>query len=356
MRPPFLLGGGVMLKVGIYGASGYTGQELLRLLIGHPDADVVAITSRKFKGMPVSDVYPAFAGMTDLKFADSSPKYLVSSCDVVFLALPHGEAMRVVPEFVAAGVKVIDLSADFRLRDVSVYEAWYKTHTAPDLVGKAVYGLPELYRDNIKGSDLVANPGCYPTSILLGLAPLLKEGRIDLSSIIADAKSGVSGAGRDLQLGSLFCEVNEGFKAYKIGSHRHTPEIEQELGRIADTAITISFTPHLVPVNRGILSTIYANLKERVSEAEVIDIYQRFYADEKFVRICTAGILPNISSVRGSNVCDIGCVVDERTGRVVVVSVIDNLVKGASGQAIQNMNLMCGLPEGAGLDHISLFP
>ncbi len=345
-----------MLKVGIYGASGYTGQELLRLLIGHPGADVVTITSRKFKDMPVSEVYPVFAGMTDLKFVDSSPKKLVSSCDVVFLALPHGEAMLVAPEFVAAGMKVIDLSADFRLRDASVYESWYVKHTAPDLLEKAVYGLPELYRDEIKGSNLVANPGCYPTSIILGIAPLLREGCIDPSSIIADSKSGVSGAGRDLQLGSLFCEVNEGFKAYKVGSHRHTPEIEQELGRIADTAITISFTPHLVPVNRGILSTIYANLKGRISEQEIIDIYQKFYGDEKFVRICKAGSLPNISSVRGSNFCDIGCVLDGRTGRVVIVSVIDNLVKGASGQAVQNMNLMCRLPEGAGLDHISLFP
>ncbi|TFG93825.1 MAG: N-acetyl-gamma-glutamyl-phosphate reductase [Syntrophobacterales bacterium] len=345
-----------MPKVGIYGASGYTGQELLRLLIGHPGADVVAITSRKFKGTPVSEVYPAFAGMTDLEFVDSSPHQLVSSCDVVFLALPHGEAMLVAPVFVEAGVKVIDLSADFRLRDVSIFEAWYVKHTAPDLLEKAVYGLPELYRDDIKGSNLVANPGCYPTSIILGVAPLLKEGCIDTSSIIADSKSGVSGAGRDLQLGSLFCEVNEGFKAYKIGSHRHTPEIEQELGRIANTAITISFTPHLLPVNRGILSTIYADLNKKVSQSEITDMYQRFYADEKFVRICTVGSLPNISAVRGSNFCDIGCVADGRTGRVVIVSAIDNLVKGASGQAVQNMNLMCGLPEDAGLDHISLFP
>ncbi|MBW2559721.1 MAG: N-acetyl-gamma-glutamyl-phosphate reductase, partial [Deltaproteobacteria bacterium] len=262
-----------MLKVGIYGASGYTGQELLRLLIGHPDADVVAITSRKFKDTPISEVYPAFAGMTDLKFVDSSPQQLVSSCDVVFLAVPHGEAMAVAPVFVAAGVKVIDLSADFRLRDVSVYEAWYKKHTASDLIEKAVYGLPELYRADLKGANLVANPGCYPTSIILGLAPLLGEDCIDSSSIIADSKSGVSGAGRDLQLGSLFCEVNEGFKAYKIGSHRHTPEIEQELGRIANTAVTISFTPHLVPVSRGILSTIYANLNKKISEQEIVDIY-----------------------------------------------------------------------------------
>ncbi len=345
-----------MLKVGIYGASGYTGQELLRILIGHPETDIMAITSRKFKNIAVSEAYPAFAGMTDLKFVDSSPENLASSCEVVFLALPHGETMKVAPEFVAAGVKVIDLSADFRLRDMSVYEEWYSRHTAPDLVEKAVYGLPELYRDDLKGALFVANPGCYPTGIILGLAPLLKDGCINTSSIIADSKSGASGAGRDLQLGSLFCEVNEGFKAYKIGSHRHTPEIEQELGRIANTAIKISFTPHLVPANRGILSTIYADLKNDISDTEIFDIYEKFYGDEKFVRICKPGSFPNISSVRGSNNCDIGITVDGRTGRVIIVSAIDNLVKGAAGQAVQNMNLMCGLPEDTGLNHISLFP
>jgi len=345
-----------MLKVGIYGGSGYTGQELLRVLTGHPDTEVVAITSRKFKNIPVSEVYPVFAGIADLRFADSAVEKLVTACDVVFLALPHTEAMKVVPEFVAAGIKVIDLSADFRLRDVAVYEEWYAKHTSPDLMPKVVYGLPELYRDDLKGAQLVANPGCYPTGIILGLAPLLKNGCINTSSIIADSKSGVSGAGRELQLGSLFCEVNEDFKAYKIGSHRHTPEIEQELGRIANKAITVSFTPHLVPISRGILNTIYADLHGDVSEAEIFDIYEKFYGNEKFVRICKPGSLPNISSVRGSNNCDIGIVVDGRTGRVIIVSAIDNLVKGASGQAVQNMNLMCGLSEDAGLDHISLFP
>ncbi len=345
-----------MLRVGIYGASGYTGQELLRLLIGHPDADVVAVTSRKFQDTPVSAVYPAFSGITDLKFIDSSPGQLVSSCDVVFLALPHGEAMPVARELVEAGVKVIDLSADFRLKSVDVYEKWYIKHKAPGLLQQAVYGLPELYRDDIKTARLVANPGCYPTSIILGLAPLLREGFVEPSSIIADSKSGTSGAGRDLQLGSLFCEVNEGFKAYKVGSHRHTPEIEQELGRIANRELTISFTPHLVPVNRGILSTIYADLKVKMTQTEINSVYKKFYADEKFLRICEKGALPNISSVRGSNYCDIGCIFDERTGRVVIISAIDNLVKGASGQAVQNMNLMFGLSESAGLEHISLFP
>ncbi len=356
MRPPFLLGGGIMVKVGIYGGSGYTGQELLRLLIGHPDADIVAITSRKFKGIPVSEVYPAFAGMTDLRFMDSSPDQLGSSCDVVFLALPHGKAMAVAPTFVRAGMKVIDLSADFRLKDRSVYETWYGKHTASDLLGGAVYGLPELYRDGVKGATLVANPGCYPTSIILGIAPLLKRGCIDPATVIADSKSGVSGAGRELQLGSLFCEVNEGFKAYKVGSHRHTPEIEQELSLLANRDLTVSFTPHLLPVTRGILSTIYATLSAQVSVDEILEFYQTFYAGERFVRICPAGTLPNTSSVRGSNFCDIGCVVDGRTGRVIIASAIDNLVKGASGQAIQNMNIMCGLSEGAGLEQITVFP
>jgi len=345
-----------MVKVGIYGASGYTGQELLRLLINHPETDVVALTSRKFKNIPVSEVYPAFSGITDLRFKDSSPKNLISSCDVVFLALPHGEAMKVAPEFVSEGIKVIDLSADFRLKDVSVYEEWYTKHAAPGLVREALYGLPELCRADLKGASFVANPGCYPTGIILGVAPLLHGGYIDVSSIIADSKSGVSGSGRELQLGSLFCEVNEGFRAYKIASHRHTPEMEQEMSRIADTAITISFTPHLVPVNRGILNTIYAHLHSDISESELADIYGKFYRDEKFVRICSPGTLPNISSVRGSNNCDIGIARDRRTGRVIVVSAIDNLVKGAAGQAVQNMNLMCGLPEDAGLDHIALFP
>ena len=356
MAPFFYSEAVFMVRVGIYGASGYTGQELLRLLINHPDTDVVAVTSRKFQDVAVSDVYPAFADITDLRFMDSTPENLITSCDVVFLALPHGEAMKVAPAFIEAGIRVIDLGADFRLRDVSVYEKWYIRHTASDLIQQAVYGLPELYRNDLKDAVLVANPGCYPTSIILGIAPLLREKIIASSSIIADSKSGVSGAGRDLQLGSLFCEVNEGFKAYKVGSHRHTPEIEQELGRIAGTEVIISFTPHLVPVNRGILSTIYADLNAEITASALFDLYESFYGNEQFVRICKPGTLPNISSVSGSNNCDIGIVVDGRTGRVIIVSAIDNLVKGASGQAVQNMNIMCGLPEGAGLNHISLFP
>jgi len=345
-----------MLKASIYGASGYTGQELLRLLIRHPRVDITSITSRKYKGIPLSDVFPVFKDLTAIKFMDASFEDVIPLCDVVFLALPHGEAMDIAPKFLNAGKKVIDLGADFRFNNVDTYEKWYGGHASPDFIKRAVYGLPELHRESLKGADFVANPGCYPTSAILGLAPLMANEYIDTSSIVVDSKSGVSGAGRELQIGSMFCEVNEGFKAYKVGTHRHTPEIEQELSLLAKRDILISFTPHLVPVNRGILSTIYGKIRKNLTAPEIVRIYEDFYRDEPFVRIEKPGVFPNISSVRGSNYCDIGITVDDRTGRVIVVSVIDNLVKGAAGQAIQNMNLMCGLPENTGLDIVSLFP
>ncbi|TRZ75614.1 MAG: N-acetyl-gamma-glutamyl-phosphate reductase [Deltaproteobacteria bacterium] len=345
-----------MLKVGIYGASGYTGQELLRLLLRHPQAEVVALTSRRYAGVPVSDIYPVFVGLTDLAFVDASPEDVAGAADIVFLALPHGVSMAVAPIFLKAGKKVIDLSADFRLHDVATYEKWYSRHTAPDIIKESVYGMPELYGDEIAKARLVANPGCYPTSVILGLAPLLKANWIDDSSIIADSKSGVSGAGREPQVGTLFCEVDEGFKAYKVGEHRHTPEMEQEISILAGCDVRISFTPHLLPITRGILSTIYATLQKDVTTAELIDLYRAFYKGKKFVRVYKAGTFPNISSVRGSNYCDIGLTVDARTRRVIIICAIDNLVKGAAGQAIQNMNLMCGLSEDTGLTMISLFP
>jgi N-acetyl-gamma-glutamyl-phosphate reductase len=353
---PFFFRRVQMIKAGIYGASGYTGQELLRLLISHPEVEVVALTSRKYKGIAVSDVYPLFRSLTDLTYIDASPENVARLCDVVFLAVPHGEAMAAAPAFLEAGTKVVDLSADFRLRDRATYEKWYIRHSAPDLLEKAVYGLPELYRDDIKKADLVANPGCYPTSVILGLAPLLKGGYVDISSIIVDSKSGTSGAGRDLQVGSLFCEVNEGFKAYKVGVHRHAPEMEQELSVLSKEEVKILFTPHLLPLNRGILSTIYADMKGTCDAAQMVAVYEEFYGGEKFVRVCKAGSLPNISSVRGSNYCDIGITIDERTGRIVIISAIDNLMKGAAGQAVQNMNLMYGFPEDAGLELVSIFP
>lgn len=345
-----------MIKVGIFGGSGYTGQELMRLLLGHREAKVVAATSRRFAGMPVAEVYPALSGRTDLVYTNDPPEVVAGRVDFVFLALPHGVSMTIAPLFVQAGLKVVDLSADFRIRDAASYEAWYGPHTAAGMLPDAVYGLPELHRDQIRKTCFTANPGCYPTSIILGLAPVLKSQWIDAESVIADSKSGVSGAGREPSIGSLFCEVDGGFKAYKVGSHRHTPEIEQELGLLAGRKLTISFTPHLLPVKRGILSTIYAKLEKEVTAGQVTDLYREFYREEPFVRICKAGQFPNLSSVVGSNFCDIGVTVDKRTGRLIVVSVIDNLIKGASGQAIQNMNLMSGLAEGTGLPLVALYP
>lgn len=345
-----------MVRIGVYGASGYTGQELLRLLLRHPGVEVVAVTSRRYAGQLVVDVYPAFTGLTDLMFMDASPEEVAAKCEHVFLALPHAISMSVAPLFLRAGKKVVDLSADFRLRSADTYATWYGRHTAPELLREAVYGIPELYREQIRAARLVANPGCYPTSIILGLAPLLKEGWIDPSSIIADSKSGVSGAGRDPQVASLFCEVTEAFKAYKVAQHRHTPEIEQELGVLAGRELRISFTPHLLPISRGILSTIYASLSEKALLKDVHQLYMDFYRNESFVRVYKKGAYPNISSVRGANYCDIGIAVDDRTGRVIVISAIDNLIKGAAGQAIQNMNLLWGMKENLGLEMISLYP
>jgi len=345
-----------VIRVGIYGGSGYTGQELLRLLVSHPEAKVAAATSRRFAGVPVSEVYPALAGLTDLVYSDATPEEIAGMADFIFLALPHGVSMEFAPVFVRSGRRVVDLSADFRLREEAAYKAWYGRHTAAAMLGNAVYGLPELYRERIRNAALVANPGCYPTSVILGLAPALRSGWIDPGSIVADSKSGVSGAGREPAIGSLFCEVDGGFKSYKVGNHRHTPEIEQELGLLAGRVMRISFTPHLLPVKRGILSTIYAELEKDANIDEIIALYRDFYDGEPFVRICRKGQFPNLSSVVGSNLCDIGVTVDKRTGRLIVVSVIDNLIKGASGQAIQNMNLMSDLPETTGLPVVALYP
>ncbi|MCK9229971.1 MAG: N-acetyl-gamma-glutamyl-phosphate reductase [Syntrophales bacterium] len=345
-----------MVKIGIYGGSGYTGQELLRLLLNHPDCEVTAITSRRYRGTAVPDLYPHFRGLTDLEFMDASPEAVAEFCDAVFLAVPHGEAMDSAPRFLEARKKVIDLSADFRLRDPVTYEKWYLPHRSPELLPEAVYGLPELYRDAITEARLTANPGCYPTCAILGLAPLLKGGWIDSRTLIIDAKSGASGAGRTLNAGTLFCEVNEGFKAYKVGAHRHRPEIEQELSLLAGFDIRVIFTPHLIPANRGILSTMYGTPAKNVRPADLIEVYREFYSNAPFVRICDEGIVPSISSVKGSNFCDLGIAVDDSTGQILVISAIDNLIKGAAGQAIQNMNIMFGLPEDRGLGLVPLFP
>lgn len=344
------------MKAAIFGASGYTGQELTRILSGHPGVKLVAVTSRRFAGQPVAEVFPALRGLTSLNYQDATPSEISRICDIVFLALPHGVSMNLAPEFIKSGKKVIDLSADYRLRDLKTYETWYGKHGSAKFIKDAVYGIPELYRTKIKKTQFVANPGCYPTSIILGLAPMLKKKLVDVSTIIADSASGVSGAGREPLTGSLFCEVDGGFKAYKVGKHRHLPEIEQELNALAGKKFAVSFTPHLLPVKRGILSTIYATLKKNISGEELHAWYCNFYANETFIRICPQGVYPNISSVCGSNYCDIGLAVDSRTKRVIIMAAIDNLMKGAAGQAVQNMNIICGFDEGAGLQIAPLYP
>ncbi|HEY6873303.1 MAG TPA: N-acetyl-gamma-glutamyl-phosphate reductase [Geobacteraceae bacterium] len=346
-----------MLKVAIVGASGYTGVELLRILHTHPEAAVTCVTSEQSAGKRISEVFPSLRGRCDLVLENLEPVRVAEKADFIFTALPHKAAMEVVPTFLKLGKKVVDLSADYRLRDAKEYERWYELHMSPELLKQAVYGLPELKRARIADASLAANPGCYPTSIILGLAPLLKKRLIDPATVIADSKSGVSGAGRSTKVDNLFCEVNDGFKAYAVGGvHRHIPEIEQELSLLAGTKMTISFTPHLVPMDRGILSTVYAVPAEPLAAAELLNAYADFYKGEPFVRVLPEGSFPSTAHVRGSNFCDIGLTVDSRTGRVIVVSAIDNLVKGASGQAVQNMNAMNGFPENMGLEGLPLFP
>lgn len=345
------------LKIGIVGSSGYTGGELFRLLLHHPRATVAAVTSEKSAGKPITDIFPQLLGLTDLVCEPLDPETIAKKADLVFLALPHVTAQEAAFRFHKLGKNVVDLSADYRLSDPALYEKWYEhCHQYPDLLKTAVYGLPELHRDGIRKASLVANPGCYPTSAILGLAPLLKKKMLDLESIVIDSKSGVSGAGRSPSLAHHYPEVNEGFMAYKIGTHRHTPEIEQELSLIAGGQVTVSFTPHLVPMNRGILTTIYARLSSKADAGELRALFQAHFRNEPFVRVLAAGQFPNVRNVRGSNFCDIGVTVDPRTGRAVVVTAIDNLVKGASGQAIQNMNLMMAFEETEGLKFAGMFP
>ena len=346
-----------MIKVAIVGASGYTGVELLRILHSHPEVAVTCVTSEQSAGKAVSEVFPTLRGRMDLPLEPLEPVGIAEKVDLIFTALPHKAAMEVVPTFLRMGRDVIDLSADYRLRDAEVYGRWYEPHLNPELLAEAVYGIPELRRAQISEASLVANPGCYPTSVILGLAPLLKGKVIDPASIVVDSASGVTGAGRGAKVENLYCEVNEGFKAYGVGGvHRHIPEIEQELSLLAGAPLAITFTPHLVPMDRGILSTIYSMPAGKVTAAELITLYEAFYDGEPFVRVLPEGSFPSTAHVRGSNFCDIGIAVDQRTGRIVVVSAIDNLVKGASGQAVQNMNLLCGLPETLGLDLLPVFP
>ncbi len=346
-----------MIRVGIVGASGYTGVELARILSNHPQAEISVATSRQYAGQPISNIFPSLRKRETIVCENLAPEELVDRADFFFTAVPHKTAMAIVPTLIEAGKKVVDLSADYRLRDVQVYEQWYQKHSSKELLASAVYGLPELYREEIKTTSLVANPGCYPTSVILGLAPLLREKIIDESTLIVDSKSGTSGAGRAASVASLYCEVADGFRPYKVGgTHRHIPEIEQELSLLAETDTKISFTPHLLPICRGILSTIYGNLRQDISAEDIREIYNDSYGAEPFVRVCESGAFPATQYVRGSNCCDIGFSLDKRTGRIVVVTAIDNIVKGASGQAVQNMNLMCGLEETVGLMGAPFFP
>lgn len=342
-----------MLQVGIVGGTGYTGSELLRLLLGHPGVEVAAVTSRGEQGMAVCDLFPSLRGRLSLSFVEPSLERL-SCCDLVFFATPNGTAMRMVPELMAAGVRVIDLAADFRLKDPASWERWYGTpHACPELLDEAVYGLPEFNRERIRVARLVANPGCYPTAVTLGLAPLVEAGAIDPDWIVADVKSGVSGAGRKAELGLLMAEVGESFKAYSSGGHRHAPEIVQNLALFAGRSVNLTFVPHLVPMVRGIQATLYARLTQANPGLEVL--YSSRYAREPFVDVMPRGSHPETRSVRGVNLCRIA--VNEQPGGVVIVqSIIDNLVKGAAGQALQNMNLMFGLDETAGLISLPLSP
>lgn len=344
------------VTVAVVGASGYTGLELMRLLARHPHVRLVALTSREYQGRPVGQVFPALARIVEQDFIPPDPERVAGRAQFVFTAVPHQTAMAMVPKLLAAGLRVVDLSADFRFRDPKVYEAWYQPHTVPELLAEAVYGLPELHRERIASARLVGNPGCYPTAVILGLAPLVKARRVDLGSLIADCKSGVSGAGRGASLATSFCEVADSFRAYKVFEHRHTPEMEQELSLIAGEPVRLTFTPHLVPMNRGILATLYAALTTPATEAELYELYAGFYRDEPFVRVMPPGTLPTTAQVRGTNFCDLGLKVHPAGDRVIVVAAIDNLGRGAAAQAVCNFNLMAGFPETTGLDGPPLTP
>jgi len=343
-------------KVGIIGATGYTGLELLRFLIHHPNIEIAALTSQKYAGIEIGQVFPALTDQIQIKCEELSAQRILEKTDFLFTAVPHKTAMEIVPIFHQKGKRIVDLSADFRLKDANIYEKWYQKHTAADLLPESVYGLPELHREEIRKAKIVGNPGCYPTGALIGLIPLVKNGLIAHEGIVVDSKSGVSGAGRDVVLESLFCEVNEGVKAYKVFAHRHTPEIDQELSQVARREIRVTFVPHLIPMDRGILSTLYVRLKKKMKTDELLNAFHDFYRGEPFVRIYPKGKLPNTKDVRGSNFCDIGVAVSEPDDRAVIVTAIDNLVKGASGEAVQNMNIMLGYPETMGLDVLPVVP
>lgn len=345
------------IKIGIVGGTGYTGVELLRLLAIHPHAELTCITSRGDAGLPVADMFPSLRGRVDLAFSDPATAKL-TECDVVFFATPHGVAMSQAQTLLDANVKVIDLAADFRLQDTTVFEQWYKMpHSCPDILKKSVYGLPELYRDQVKAAKVIGNPGCYPTTVLLGLAPLLENGLIDFSvPIIADCKSGVSGAGRKAEVATLFAESSDNMKAYGISGHRHHPEIHAQITQLAGEKVDFIFVPHLIPMIRGMLSTVYVKLTAKGLQTQLQSLYEKRYENETFVDVMPAGSLPETRSVRGSNQLRIALHPQKNTDYLTIVVVQDNLVKGAAGQAVQNMNIMFGLDEQSGLNVVPLLP
>lgn len=346
-----------MIKVGIIGSTGYAGQELVRILLGHKDAKIVWYGSRSYIDKQYAEVFRNMFELVDAKCMDDNMDELSMMADVIFTATPQGLCASIVSEKVLSRTKIIDLSADFRIKDVGVYEKWYGIeHKSPQFIGEAVYGLCEINREKIRGARLTANPGCYPTCSTLSIYPLIKEGLIDPSTVIIDAKSGTSGAGRSAKVDNLFCEVNENIKAYGVTTHRHTPEIEEQLGYAAGKPVYINFTPHLVPMNRGILVTAYASLAKDACYDELRAAYDKYYAGEQFVRVLDKNVCPETRFVEGSNYVDVNFRIDERTKRVIMMGAMDNLVKGAAGQAVQNMNLMFGLRENEGLNLVPCFP
>ena len=351
-----------MVKVGIIGATGYAGNELVRLLMGHKDVEIMWYGSRSYIDKKYAEVYQNMFEIVEDTCLDDNMEELASKVDVIFTATPQGFLAGVLTEEILSRVKIIDLSADFRIKDVKTYEKWYKIeHKSPQFIEEAVYGLCEINRDKVKGARLIANPGCYTTCSILTAYPLVKEGLIDPATLIIDAKSGTSGAGRGAKLPNLFCEVNENMKAYGVTNHRHTPEIEEQLGYAAGKEIMVNFTPHLVPMNRGILATEYAALNKKAdgtlpTYGEVKAIYDKYYKNEKFVRVLEKDICPETKWVEGSNYVDVNFKIDERTGRIVMMGALDNLVKGAAGQAVQNMNLLFGFDEAEGLNLVPMFP
>ncbi len=346
-----------MIKVGIIGSTGYAGGELVRILTGHKEAEIVWYGSRSYVNQRYAEVYRNMFQIVDAACMDDNMEELARQADVIFTATPQGLCASLVNEDILTETKIIDLSADFRIKDVSVYEKWYGIkHKSPQYIEEAVYGLCEINRADVRRARLVANPGCYTTCSILTAYPLAREGMIDMSTLIVDAKSGTSGAGRGASLPNLFCEVNENMKAYGVASHRHTPEIEEQLGYASGEKVVINFTPHLVPMNRGILATEYASLKKEVRYEDVKAVYDKYYQDEKFIRVLDKDVLPETKWVEGSNYVDINFKIDPRTNRIIMMGAIDNLVKGAAGQAVQNMNLMFGLDESEGLNLVPMFP